>query len=55
MPVFTALMSGAFGSEDPFGVLAGNDLNTEEENVRILPAWVADELTAELRTRQVTR
>lgn len=56
MPVFTALMTGAFGSEDPFDSLVRNDGPDEGEgDVRNLPLWVEDRIAADLESRQIVQ
>lgn len=55
MPVFSALMSAAFEA-DPFAELVRNDRTTKDENVRVLPVWVAEALEMSLRVpRQIAR
>jgi hypothetical protein len=53
MPVFTALMSSAFGPQDPFNALVRNDRTEDDKNVRVLPVWVAETLERDLQFRQI--
>jgi len=55
MPVFTTLMTSAFGAEDPFATLVQNDENAGDENVRVLPDWVAEALENDLQFRRIVQ
>jgi hypothetical protein len=55
MPAFTALMSSAFGQQDPFSALVRNDKAEGDEDVRVLPVWVAESLEHDLQFRKITR
>jgi hypothetical protein len=55
MPVFSALMTSAFGAMDPFSELVRLDRFDGDENVHILPDWVADALVKEPNVSRIAR
>lgn len=52
MPVFTALMTSAFGGMDPFEYLGQNDRYTKDSETRPLPFWVVKALERDIQHSQ---
>lgn len=55
MPVFTALMSAAFGAENPFNLSVRLGRVDEGENVRVLPDWVVESLERDMQFQKIVQ